>query len=1059
MSVQGEDALEKARRLMTAAVAPNSTAESRRTFRSHLITLASNPSSSYEHKAFFGTLVSKFFGEFEDLQDSTIDALLDLCEDEDEKVRIIGIKGLGPTGRADPRWVKGNTGVLLQLLACQPRELKHVRDSLSMLLTVSPVDVLSVMIDDCRGSEEETGASRKNIIEYLYNDAKEFRKQTLENAKNVEGGVEVQEVFREGFFEVLEKVKGEEEVGMILEMLRDLPSVSGQIATPETKIMFLRVLTRSHFPTGSSPQATATAPLIKMFVEYVDRASPVDPRYAVSFISVHSKFLISLAMGLGSGSGSGKDGNDSSAVLARKALQGLRKWVDGALDQWFRDRDRDRSSSGKDVSEEVVAREFLEVILHNLVTLSRNIIFNNGSLVEIVLYAIYRLATTSDRRSRISSSDARGLSDIAREASRVERQTSIGSTESRIWRNITDMAEILSDTRSRITRITPSWTSTLSRQQPPPPPPSRPSAPVPGPSSSSSSSSAIPPSGPRNNGTARTGSMPGPGPNAPRGPRDRDRDREMPRPPPAGPRVASTSGAGPSSASRPLPTGPRQPSARSSSNQQPHDRERDHGRAEPSSSASRASNGFTRAPRSPPHRRRSMSPAGTRMDGSKRREASPEPPHASKQSPIRPPTPPLPPPTKTKVDDGKPLLPTPLAQGLSIRSASQPTKASAATPIARSITQTSMTSVSGTGVDKTASPAVPTARGTPTSLADRLDASVSDPATAPASTPSPSTKRQREEMPSLPRPTTNNKRESASAQSTERPSLLSRLGVKESNIDSDAPRAKRAKEDLSANASSATSTPVAAKLSLRDRLNGNGKGVLSASPLTTTLKPPTPAVPMNGGASASPPTGPKGLSILNRSTSSPSQNGQRAQSTTPQPKTRGLSILSRSTQSKSPNPPSGPSGNIGTDDKPDVRTDTKRSASLSILRHASTPDVDSDAIHSSSSGAAGRLVRGRDDVPEPEVEEGVIVRKGRGFRAKTPDDIIMADSSTQASANVNGGAGAGLASRMNMGAGTGGGGASIRGRGASRGIGLPFGFAARGRGLVRPDNMGMGRGR
>ena len=31
-------------------------------------------------------MVPKFFSEFEDLQDRAVDAVLDLCEDEDEKV-------------------------------------------------------------------------------------------------------------------------------------------------------------------------------------------------------------------------------------------------------------------------------------------------------------------------------------------------------------------------------------------------------------------------------------------------------------------------------------------------------------------------------------------------------------------------------------------------------------------------------------------------------------------------------------------------------------------------------------------------------------------------------------------------------------------------------------------------------------------------------------------------------------------------------------------------------------------------------------------------------------
>lgn len=93
------------------------TSTQRRKFHAVLISLPTAPSASYESKSFFGTLVHKFFAEFEDLQDAAIDALLDLCEDEDEKVRTIGIRALGPTARADPRWVRGNTGVLLQLLA------------------------------------------------------------------------------------------------------------------------------------------------------------------------------------------------------------------------------------------------------------------------------------------------------------------------------------------------------------------------------------------------------------------------------------------------------------------------------------------------------------------------------------------------------------------------------------------------------------------------------------------------------------------------------------------------------------------------------------------------------------------------------------------------------------------------------------------------------------------------------------------------------------------------------------------------------------------------------
>lgn len=42
----------------------------------------------------FSTFVSKYFAEFEDLQDKAVDAVLDLCEDEEEQVNIFKLAHL-----------------------------------------------------------------------------------------------------------------------------------------------------------------------------------------------------------------------------------------------------------------------------------------------------------------------------------------------------------------------------------------------------------------------------------------------------------------------------------------------------------------------------------------------------------------------------------------------------------------------------------------------------------------------------------------------------------------------------------------------------------------------------------------------------------------------------------------------------------------------------------------------------------------------------------------------------------------------------------------------------
>jgi hypothetical protein len=59
----------------------------RRAFYEHFLTLPKYPSA--ECRGFFGTMLIKIFADMEELQDSAVDSLLDLCEDEDEKVGCV----------------------------------------------------------------------------------------------------------------------------------------------------------------------------------------------------------------------------------------------------------------------------------------------------------------------------------------------------------------------------------------------------------------------------------------------------------------------------------------------------------------------------------------------------------------------------------------------------------------------------------------------------------------------------------------------------------------------------------------------------------------------------------------------------------------------------------------------------------------------------------------------------------------------------------------------------------------------------------------------------------
>lgn len=219
--------------------------------------------------------------------------------------------------------MRGNTGVLLQLLECResalwavlmtaPRELKHVRESLYTLLTVSPTDVFAVMADDCKGSEEETGASRRNILEFLEIPAASV-KEILESGNHLDA----EKVFREGFIDVL-TTTAIAETRLVLGLLIPLSTVSGKRATTGSSSAFIRTMTTSLHP-GSS--TALTGPLVRLFAEFIDRDPPVDPRYALLFFSAHGGAVVALAL-------------EKQDSRAKGLIERLKAWTGAAVKSW-----------------------------------------------------------------------------------------------------------------------------------------------------------------------------------------------------------------------------------------------------------------------------------------------------------------------------------------------------------------------------------------------------------------------------------------------------------------------------------------------------------------------------------------------------------------------------------------------------------------------------------------------------------------------------------------------------------------------------------------------------
>lgn len=171
------------------------------------------------------------------------------------------------------------------------------------------------MADDCKGSEEETGASRRNILEYLYKDedCTLIRRLILDSG----GNKEAEDIFRTEFMEVL-KTATATESRWILEMLVTLPSVSSKSAKPETTSAYVTALADS---VNAGSRAKSTTQLIELFAEFLKRQPSVDLLVALYFFERHGAAVIESLL----------DNNGKAALNLVKHLQ---SWSRTIFEQW-----------------------------------------------------------------------------------------------------------------------------------------------------------------------------------------------------------------------------------------------------------------------------------------------------------------------------------------------------------------------------------------------------------------------------------------------------------------------------------------------------------------------------------------------------------------------------------------------------------------------------------------------------------------------------------------------------------------------------------------------------
>lgn len=257
----------------------------------------------------------------------------------------------------------------------EDQELKYVRESIHTLLAVSPADVFSVMADDCRGSEEETGASRQNILKFLSPPSPssstgislDTRRRLLESGDHTD----VEDVFREEFLGVITPVQqsqngqskgiSKDEKMTILKLVIPLSTVTGRNATTPTVRRVSNLIT-DLVPPGS--QAREVQPVVQLFNSFIsslslsqqdkEKQNVLDPRLPIVFFAKHGQAITQLALG-----------ND---MPSRKMVEGLKVWSEESLRRW---KGRDMNVEvDVEVTREKVVKQILPALLASTLPLS-----------------------------------------------------------------------------------------------------------------------------------------------------------------------------------------------------------------------------------------------------------------------------------------------------------------------------------------------------------------------------------------------------------------------------------------------------------------------------------------------------------------------------------------------------------------------------------------------------------------------------------------------------------------------------------------------------------------
>ncbi|CAJ0632456.1 4392_t:CDS:10 [Entrophospora sp. SA101] len=147
--------------------------------------------------------IPRFFGKFPGFHETAIDALFDLCEDQDLNVRLTVIKHLPNVVKESKKYSLRITDALVQLLQNgSSQELLVVKKAIEQVIRIDPQASLRFIIQQAIVGSTEV---KKHTINFLSVDLNKFKNELFDQYKDLEQFLadEIQKVLHEAeFFEL-----------------------------------------------------------------------------------------------------------------------------------------------------------------------------------------------------------------------------------------------------------------------------------------------------------------------------------------------------------------------------------------------------------------------------------------------------------------------------------------------------------------------------------------------------------------------------------------------------------------------------------------------------------------------------------------------------------------------------------------------------------------------------------------------------------------------------------------------------------------------------------------